>query len=369
MNTAIRARRARLRLLYEGKDISEDISKDLISATWTDKSAKEVDDLSITLHNKHGRWYGEWLPSKGAKLSAWIVVENWAHASDGYALPCGTFEIDEIEVSSPPSTVTVKAVSMPITAQARGQAKNRAWEDVTLKRIAADIAAEAGLDLIYDKDDDPFYQYEGQHEETDLSFLQGLCAESGASLKVTHDKIVVFDQAKREEMPPVVEITPERLTSHRLRSKSSQVYSSCKVQYHDPETNEEYEYEHKGNLANLSGKDRNGRVLFANKRCKSLAEAENLARNILWDSNKFEVSGSITTMGDIRLNAGVNIRLFGFGRFDGKYMIESATHNIGNGYTTSAEIRRILDRGKSRKAEEQDVAWQDFDEYGEDFYK
>ena len=99
MNTAIRARRARLRLLYEGKDISEDISKDLISATWTDKSAKEVDDLSITLHNKHGRWYGEWLPSKGAKLSAWIVVENWAHASDGYALPCGTFEIDEIEIS------------------------------------------------------------------------------------------------------------------------------------------------------------------------------------------------------------------------------------------------------------------------------
>lgn len=373
MNTTP-ARRASLELFYEGKNISEDVSKDLISATWTDKSNKEVDDLSVKLQNTHGKWYGDWLPSKGARLVASIIVHDWFSPGESLTLPCGTFQIDEISVTGgSESTVDIKAVSSPITSKLRGESKTRAWEQVTLSRIARDIAEKNRMELVFDMPKDPEYQREDQAEETDLSFLQGLCAESGASLKVTHDKIVIFSQEEKEQESAVVTITPQQLTSHSLKSKSNQVYRAARVQYHDPETNEDFVYTHEGETANLSGEDKNERELVVNRRCKSLAEAQSLAKESLRDVNKFEVSGTLSMIGDPRLVASKNIQLEGVGRFSGKYAIESATHKIGGGYTTSIEIRRGMASSNKAKnkgdGKEDNTPFRDFSQYGEDFNK
>lgn len=47
-------------------------------------------------------------------------------------------------------------------------------------------------------------------------------------------------------------------------------------------------------------------------------------------------------MGDVRMAAGVNIQVEGFGVFDGKFFIDSAVHSLdGNGgYRTTIQIHR-----------------------------
>ena len=48
------ARKAKLIPLYNATDISEDISVDLNTAAWTDKSGSEANDISVNLHNAAG---------------------------------------------------------------------------------------------------------------------------------------------------------------------------------------------------------------------------------------------------------------------------------------------------------------------------
>lgn len=63
----------------------------------------------------------------------------------------------------------------------------------------------------------------------------------------------------------------------------------------------------------------------------------------LREKNREEVTMSIDSMGNFNLLASETVNIFGFGRFDGKYIIVTARHDIGNGYTTSIDLRRCLD--------------------------
>lgn len=81
------------RIIYEGKDISADISPYLLSVGYTDRLSGESDELELRLEDTDGRWRGDWYPGKGDSLAVSI----------GYAgqelVSCGSFEIDEIELS------------------------------------------------------------------------------------------------------------------------------------------------------------------------------------------------------------------------------------------------------------------------------
>lgn len=359
------ASRSRLIITYNGKDISADISDSLISASWNDKTGKEADEITVELEDTKGRWSGAWLPSKGATITAALRFVNWDKDGQATVIPWGTFQIDEISLTYP-SKVTIKGVSTPVTSKIRGQAKTKAWEDIRLSKIAADIAVAAGLSLMLDVPNDPLFPREDQMQESDLAFLQGLCTDQGYSLKVSAGKLVIFDQETYEAKTAVMAITPDDLTGYTLKTKSAGVHKSCTVSYHDPESNEDLEYTAEWDMENLGGEDQNERELKVNQKVKSRAEAEKLAWKSLRDSNKFEVSGSLTSR-DFRLVAGINITLSGFGRFDGKYFVDNTTHRkAGDAFSVAAEIRKAMP-GKSSGSGGSDIAFQDFSAYGQDF--
>ena len=54
------------------------------------------------------------------------------------------------------------------------------------------------------------------------------------------------------------------------------------------------------------------------------------------------MTGSFDMMGNFALLASVTMQVIGFGAFDGNYIIEKASHDIGGGYSTSIDIRRCL---------------------------
>ncbi|BBB91059.1 MAG TPA: hypothetical protein PKA28_10855 [Methylomusa anaerophila] len=229
------ARRSRVAIVYENKDITRDIAPYLKSFEYTDNAEDKSDEIQITLEDRDLLWCGDWYPQKGAKISAEIVVSE-----DGIEqkLPCGTFEIDEIESSGPPNTVTIKAVSVLFSSGIRHDKLNRPWENVTLSYIAQDIAKKAGLELFFDSEDDPNFDRVDQVNQGDLAFLQSLCQRTGHSLKVTGEKIVIFDQEKYEKQSAVLTLKKgqDNIKSYKFGSKNLSTYKSATVEYHDAKT-------------------------------------------------------------------------------------------------------------------------------------
>lgn len=336
----MQARRVHLKVEYNKKDISADLSKYLRSFSYTDVMTGAADDISISLDDVDGLWRGDWLPEKGDTIRAALIQEGWK-ASDGEEeqLDLGLFEVDEIECSGFPSVVSVKGVSIPNSSALRGVYKSRSWEKAKLSIIAKDIADGAEMKLLYDTEEDPQLERAEQTEQTDLSFLMKLCTDAGLALKVTDEQIVIFDVAKYEQEEPIVTLkrTEQVVKSYTLQTKVRDVYASCKVSYREGMKKEKIE----GQFERPDGKK--GQVLVVNEQVASVAEAEKLAKKRLRAANQEEVSANLTVLGDIIYTAGSTVMLEDFGKFDGKYIVHQCTHSGGDSYSVDLELRRTLD--------------------------
>lgn len=344
------ARRCLVVVKYNGKDISTDLQQYLKSVSYTDNMSGEADDLQLTLEDKAGLWQAAWMPEKGATLDVSVKLMNW-QSIGVQQVRFGLFEIDEITSSGMPSEVQIKAVSVPDDNNLRGTERTRSWEKAELKHIANDIATEAKLTLYYDaKNYNPVIDRVEQTEQSDLSFLHKLCADHGLALKICNKQLVVFDEADYEKAEAVALVPKPKATytanglkvltmleSYSLRSKVRDVYKACHVKYQSGKKKQKFE-------ATFTAKGKQvGKTLQVNEQVASIADAERLAKIRLREKNSEEVTGSFTFLGNPELAAGINILLKGFGAFDGKYIITKAQHEIGNGYTTSIDVRRCLD--------------------------
>ena len=334
----MQSRRAKIKVTYDGTDISEDLAPYLKAFDYNDVMDGEADDISITLEDMAELWESDWLPDKGAVLKASIVLTDW----DGEGtkeLDIGQFEIDEIELTGMPHEVKIKAVSVPDNNTLRGVEKNRSWEKVKLSKICRDIADDAEMELFFDVENDPEIDRAEQTEESDLAFLMRICRDNGYALKVTDNKLVVFDIVTYEGKDAVATIGREgsNLKSYSIRSKTRDVYKSCHVRYSNSTTGETIEYTF------TPDENRKGKTLAVNEQVETVADAETLAKKKLREKNADEVTVSLSMMGNIDLYAGATVNLSGFHKFDGKYIITGGRHSIGNGYSLSLDLRRCLD--------------------------
>ena len=145
-------RRAAVTVSIKGHDVTLDLMPYLVSLTYTDKADEELDDLQIVLEDREGIWQGDWLPQTGDVIEASILTENWREIGAVEELPCGKFEVDEMELESSAEggdTVTVKAVPAAVKSSLMLQKKTRSWEKTPITTVIADIAGAAGLDTLY----------------------------------------------------------------------------------------------------------------------------------------------------------------------------------------------------------------------------
>ena len=351
----------RLKLLFTkaGADVSESILPDLLSFTYADKETLEADTISLTLKDERGKWASTWKPNGGEVVKAYI--QSGTTTNRGKELYCGKFYVDKQSVSGSPRIYSLEGVSVPLDTPIRKKKKSAAWQRATLFSIADEIAGKNGLKLVYDADDKVSYSERvEQQRESDLTFLMRLCEEAGFSLKVTDEKLVIFDQANYEKKAPIktIILNESDILSWSFDSSQSEKYSSAKISYRDPKKKEkgsagsqQLDKETESITRNNAileytyydpDGDANGQEYVYKARAKSLDEARSKAKAKLRELNKRAVTGSMSLIGDVSLVAGVVIACKGFGSFDGNFIVEEATHTIdGGGYVTEITLRRV----------------------------
>ena len=274
-------------------------------------------------------------------ISATIVQKNWHDNGKDVVLSCGTFELDSVDASGPPTKITLKGTSIPYTSTMRTAKKNRAWENCNLKAIAEQIGREAGLQVMYLAENNPVYKRKEQVHKSDITFLQKLCKAAGLALKVTIMTVVIYDAAEYDGKPPIKTITygSGDYLSYKLgTSLHDTAYTSCHVSYTDPDSKETIE-----STYTPDSKDGTGQVLEVNEKVNSTGEAYELAKKRLREKNTQQFTASFSMLGDVQLVAGATVRLRGFQSFDKKYKITKATHKLTGGYTTDIELKQVLE--------------------------
>lgn len=339
MKDAQESRRVLLSVIYQGADISEDISPLLIDFSYTDNAHGQDDDISLTLEDRRGIWRGDWFPRRGDCVKVAMTSVNWDGPRESKTFPCGKFQVDEIECSGPPTVATIKAVSTPVASAAKRKKETKAWEAISLSAIAGEIAGKHGLCLLWDSPLDPVYERKDQVEIADLAFLKTLCVDAGLAAKTTDNKLVVYAEEVYDKKAPVDTIVfgQKRIFSYRLRAKTEDTNRGARVQYHDSQKDETFDVYVPGD----PGRSDNREVLEINQKVECAAEAERLAKKLLYDANKKERSGAISLMGNFSYVGGNTVALREWGAFDGLYFIEKAIHHVdkNGGYTTSLELR------------------------------
>lgn len=274
-------------------------------------------------------------------IQAVIVRENWTGDGKDKVLDCGGFEMDGIDASGPPATITVKGTSLPFSAAIRQTEKSRAWESYTLSGIAREMAGNCGMVCMYESDSDPYYARVEQYKTSDISFLSILCQNAGVSLKVTNKIIVLFDQATYEGKDAVRTIKrgDGSYTKYKLSVGTADTqYSSCRVRYTDPATGKSISGTATDDSINSE------QCLEITAKVESASEAMALAGKLLRLHNKYARTATITMPGDPDLVAGVTVMLADWGCWNGKYIITRAKHTVNSsGYTVQVKLRKVLE--------------------------
>lgn len=372
-------RRTRLILTYNDRDITADVSNYIEAFSFTERARNgESDDLNITVENTTGIWSNGWFPERGATLTAQIISENWYRPNDYVTLDCGSFEIDDLTDSGPVSTFSIGALSVGITSSIRGESRSQAWENFKLSGLVNDIAQRHGFDVFFDSDYDPVIDRFDQKNESDLKFLIKIAEYIGVNVRLSHNKIIVYQERLYDAREVSLTLTKnsDGYINHSFRASSADIYTACQVQFLDSKSGGLVTYQYtpdgrsgvignaessggtkidpetrmvippSGDGGNKISEPNVGKTLKINRRCRNLAEAEQLAKSSLRQRNKREITGTLTFVGNLYLRAGLTVAISGFGVWDySRWVIEEVTHSwsVASGLETTVSIRGVLE--------------------------
>ena len=225
------ARNIRVIVIFNKVDISDEIAHSISSLNYTDNSKNAIDDLELELENLDYRWLKEWYPDENAQLLVGIHEEK---ENETNFLDLGTFYVDEPTFEN--NRLILKCLALPLDQNIRDQKNSVAWERITLKELVTQISNKHEMNAeIYS--DNEFFERLDQNQETDLAFINRVVKETGLNMKVSDDKIIIFDDEEMEKNDTVeiFNINDERIRSFSLKKKNKEIYDNVEVSYYDPD--------------------------------------------------------------------------------------------------------------------------------------
>lgn len=318
------------KLVYRGVDISGDLDPMTTSIRYEDKVHGEADAIDVTVQDKDGRWKGSWKPEAGDTMD--LTIFDGA----GGILPCGVFEMDEPAPAGGRGGdfMTISGVAVPITKALRTQ-KTKAFEKQNLSAIVREVAGSSGLSL-EGQIDDLFFERVTQRRERDLEFLLRMAEETGHYFNV-RDKKLIFTNFKSVDgrAPALVLFDGDRqIIDYNFKFKTEGTYSKGKAAYLDQ--NKKKKTEHEETDSNIKTGDT---LKISGERMESKAHAAARVKSEMHFANRRSFSGSVSTVGNVRLISGNLVELKGYGQYSGKRLVDSASHEMTRGgYISTGEL-------------------------------
>lgn len=341
------ARRTKAKVIFDGADISKDLESYLLQIEYVDNDEDDADTISIKVQDRDSIWTSKWLGAmweagKAMSIQAVISACNWKSNGGDSVLDCGAFELDNVSASGPPNTITIKGTSAPYNCTLQQTQHSKSWEAYDLKKIAGEIAGNAGMALQYLPKPVPSYERVEQYRCSDIMFLKKLCQDAGFSVKVCNKIIVIFEQKEYESKGPVRTFKKGdgTYTKYKLYTNETQTYALCRVYYNNDGTLIEWTQK----AEDYDPKNNSNQKLEINQKVGTVEEAKALAKEMLRLYNKFAFEAQFTCPGDTSLVAGATFQVSGFGKFDGKYLIKTAQHTVSGsgGYVTTVKGQKAL---------------------------
>ncbi|POG02229.1 late control protein D [Pseudomonas putida] len=330
---------ARFVLSYQHQNITHDISEHLISLTYSDFLSGQADSLDVELEDVEGKWIDAWYPGHGDLLT---LSMGW----QGKALRVlGNFEIDEVELNSPPSTVNIRALGAGIQSALR-TTEHRAYENMTLDAVAKQIAARQGLELVGNIE--PIKLDRLTQQESDLAFLRNLAGEYDYAFKVVGARLVFHAISDLAKGVPVTSLALTELASVHVRDQIKAVPKKVQVKHKDPAKKQliSYDIQNGETVAVPSSSSKATTSADTKKQRKRAASAEVAkarAKADLAKANRERTTGGWTAMGRPELVSGNVVTLVAAGKLGGDYLITAAHHRVtrSGGYTVDQEACRV----------------------------
>ena len=342
----------------------------LLSFSHSDSIDDKSDSISIALHDSDYQHLRQWAVPKGTEIEATILQQNVAGGDGVLSLDCGIFFVDELSFSLGRSGVTleIKANSVPTAGTAKGTKKYRAWEGADLKTITEQVAADSGLGVQWNVQNDAKLARTDQDGESDLQLLERLYDEAGHSMKVSKKQIIVFNEEDYEARAPLFNITlgGGQYATMNLKSSTVGKVKSANVAWTSPRTGKTvleewgpgeppegvgaelnvYQRYNRDGDSDEDETDGDGQAArnyqwdvaeyHGGRKAKGKSRAKNEARN----ANKTEWQCSFSGPGDVRWNAGQTFKLSQeFGRFGRKYIVAEVTHNLGRSGAYTCDVK------------------------------
>lgn len=322
---------AHFKIVYNGKDISVDLSRYLTGVNYTDRVIGKTDEITIELEDTDGLWRNAWYPQKKDRVKLQMGY-------DDLMVDCGEFEVDEIQLSGPPDTVSIKGMASWVTSAMRTK-DSYAHEGKTLKEIAQTVCDKLGLTL-----QGTIYTIRiarsTQDRETDLAYLKRISEEYGYVFSVRGTVMTFTSVYELEAGLPVRVFYREDLTSYDIRDKTSGTYKNAKVIYHNPKSGEAVEFDQPADTAiPIASED----TLVIKNKAENNEQAMQQAKAALHFANTKQKEGTLVVPGDPLLVAGNNLDLEDMGILSGRYHILESIHaeTRSGGYVTTMQVKQV----------------------------
>lgn len=328
----------KVEIQWNGKDANQ-LRSSLKECLFNDVEHGRADDLKLVFHDTESLWKDEFYPERGDKIK---VRMGW---EDGDMLDCGTFQLDSFRGHSEPALrgdyVTVRAHSAWVKSKIR-QKNSETYESVALSALVQKLASRQGFESKFDGEDVQFTTIT-QWRVSDADFLRRLAELYGFIFKIADGAFIFYALENIEEQAPVTTITPENVRSYDLDDNTEGEAKLARAVDFDVYRNKVYESTRSAAKSIVKDEQR------IYHRFENSAQSERAAKAAMRRSEYRRVEGKIVVVGNPLIQAGVNIKLDGYRRWNGTYYVDETIHqmkankNKTEYYETHCMVRKIRD--------------------------
>ena len=227
------------KITADKKDVTALIAERLISINITDETGLVSDTCEILLDNRDEKLE---IPPRGA------VIEVSLGYEDKSLTKMGSYIVDDVEVSAPPSQMRItgkasntldKNLSKKIKAP-----KSKSWHGYTLVGIITAIANNNGFKAAIDEYFKQIYiSHLDQTDESDISFLNSLAQSYGAFTKLSLGRLLFFRRgtsiSESGKELPTVKLSSKEISDWKLRVSDMEKFGKVIAKWHNFATGKE----------------------------------------------------------------------------------------------------------------------------------